>query len=388
MAYHSDHVLSGNNQQGCNFQPSACGPSRREFLTALAALGASTILSGGTSVGQTLAEKAKPHLIDLHHHVFPPAFLAVTEGQFDRWSRVSEWTPQKALVEMDTNGVATAIVSITAPGIWFGDVQAARTLARRCNDYAAKLVGDYPSRFGFFGVVPLPDTEGSLREITYALDVLKADGIGLMTNYGDKWPGDSAYALVFDELNRRKAVVYFHPTAPNCCKNLMSNVPTAFTEFPHDTTRAVTSLLFSGSLARFRNIRFVFSHAGGTIPMLAGRIAELGRLSGVAEKVPNGVEYELKRLHYEIANSANRSAMSALMNLVPMSQIMFGSDYPFVPIGVTANGMTNLGLSPADLQAMGRDNAVALLPRLKAQGQTASESWSGLGRVAVSECAS
>lgn len=142
------------------------------------------------------------------------------------------------------------------------------------------------------------------------------------------------------------------------------------------------------SLARFRDIRFVFSHAGGTIPMLAGRIAESGRLSGVAEKLPNGVEYELKRLHYEVANSANRSAMSALMNLVPTSQIMFGSDYPFVPIGVTANGMTNLGLSPADLQGIGRDNAVALLPRLKLQGQSSSRSWSGLGREAVSERAS
>jgi predicted TIM-barrel fold metal-dependent hydrolase len=289
---------------------------------------------------------------------------------------------------MDTSGVATAIVSITAPGIWFGDVKAARTLARKCNDYAAQLVVDYPSRFGFFGVVPLPDTEGSLREVAYALDVLKADGIGLMTSYGDKWPGDPAYAPVFDELNRRKAVVYFHPTAPNCCKNLMSYVPTAFTEFPHDTTRAVTSLLFSGSLARFRDIRFVFSHAGGTIPMLAGRIAELGRLSGVAEKMPNGVEYELKRLHYEIANSANRPAMSALMNLVPMSQIMFGSDCPFVPIDVTAHGVTNLGLSLADLQALGQDNAVALLTRLQPQGQRSSGSRSSLGRAAESQRAS
>jgi 6-methylsalicylate decarboxylase len=189
-----------------------------------------------------------------------------------------EWTPHKALAEMDANSVATAIVSITSPGIWFGDVQAGRTLARKCNEYMAQLVSDYPGRFGFFAAVPLPDTEGSLQEITYALDTLKADGIGLMTNYGDKWPGDPAYAAVFDELNRRRAVVFVHPAAPNCCKNLVPHVPTAFTEFPYDTTRAVTSLLYSGSLARLRDIHFIFCHAGGTIPMLAGRIAELGRV--------------------------------------------------------------------------------------------------------------
>jgi hypothetical protein len=102
--------------------------------------------------------------------------------------------------------------------------------------------------------------------------VLKADGIGLMTNYGEKWPGDPTYASVFDELNRRKAVVYFHPTVANCCRNLIPNVPPAMIEFPHDTTRAVISLLYSGSLARLRDIRFIFSHAGGTIPMLAGRL--------------------------------------------------------------------------------------------------------------------
>ncbi len=268
---------------------------------------------------------------------------------------------------MDRNGVATAIVSISTPGIWFGAVHAARTLSRKCNEYAARLVTDYPGRFGFFAAVPLPDTEGSLREIAYALDGLKADGIGLMTSYGDRWPGDPAYAPVFEELNRRKTVVYFHPTGPNCCRDLMPNVPFVFTELPHDTTRAVTSLLFSGSFARFRDIRFIFSHAGGTLPMVAGRISrQSAQMKDLAEKLPNGVEYELRRLHYEIAGSANRPAIAALMNIVPMSQILFGSDYPWGQIGVTAGGMTNLGLSAADLQAIGRSNAIALLPRLKA----------------------
>ena len=345
-------------------------PSRREFLASIAAFGMMTAVINGSSA-QSAASNARPQLIDVHHHVFPPAFLVAARDAFStpasRARLVSDWTAQKALAQMDDNGIATAIVSITNPGIWFGDVQAARSLARNCNEYSAQLVRDFPGRFGFFAAVPLPDTEGSLREIAYALEVLKADGIGLLTSYGDKWPGDVAYARVFDELNRRKAVVYFHPTAPNCCQNLIADVPDALTEFPHDTTRAITSLLYSGSFARFRDIHFIFSHAGGTIAMLAGRIIQTGgALFGIDKNVPNGVEYELKRLHYEIANSANRSAMSALMNLVPTSQIMFGTDCPFVPTGVTAGGMMTLGLSGEDLRMIGRDNALGLFPRLRA----------------------
>lgn len=288
----------------------------------------------------------------------------IAQGQGYLPASVLDWTPARSLAEMDASGVMTAIVSISTPGIWLGTVQDARSLARQCNEYAAKLVADYPGRFGFFAAIPLPDTEGSLREIAYALDVLKADGIGLMTSYGDKWPGDPTYSAVFDELNRRKAVVYFHPTAPMCCANLMPHVPQSTTEYPHDTTRAVTSLLFSGAFTRLRDVRFVFAHAGGTIPMLAGRIARRTAVKEIADKLPNGVEYELKRLYYEIAGAADRSAMAALTNLVPMSQILFGSDYPWLRVRITADGMTGVGLSPADLGAVSRGNAVRLFPRL------------------------
>jgi predicted TIM-barrel fold metal-dependent hydrolase len=278
-----------------------------------------------------------------------------------------QWTPKNSLAEMDQNGVATAIISISTPGVWFGDAQAGRTLARKCNEYSARLVGDHPGRFGFFAAVPLPDTEGSLAEVAYAFDVLKADGIGLMTSYGDKWPGDPAYAPVFEELNRRKAVVYIHPTGPDCCRELIPRVPYVMTELPHDTTRAVTSLLFSGSFGRFRHIRFIFSHAGGTLPMVASRIArQASAVKELAEKVPQGVEYELRRLHYEIAGSANRPAMSALMSLVPVSQIMFGSDYPWGRISANVGGLTGLGLSAAELLGIERENAIALFPRLRA----------------------
>jgi predicted TIM-barrel fold metal-dependent hydrolase len=150
-------------------------PSRRDFLASIAAFGITAAVINGRSMSQSAASNAKPQLIDVHHHIFPPAFLAAARDAFStpasRARLVSEWTVQQALAQMDENGVATAIVSITNPGIWFGDVQAARSLARNCNEYAAQLVRDHPGRFGFFAAVPLPDTEGSLREIAYALDV-------------------------------------------------------------------------------------------------------------------------------------------------------------------------------------------------------------------------
>ncbi len=351
-----------------------CCTSRRQFLVSAAALGAGVILPSAATYAQTMTGAGGPGLIDVHHHILPPAYLAEAREQVLAQVQnilppaVANWTPQKSLEEMDRLGISTSIVSISSPGIWFGNQQAGRSLARKCNEYAAELGRNHPGRFGSFASIPLPDAEGSLKEIAYALDVLKADGICLLSSYGDKWLGDPAYAAVLDELNRRRAIVYVHPTAPNCCRDLMSYIPQPLTEFPHDTTRTITSLLYTGSFGRLTDIRFIFSHAGGTMPMLAGRIAQLGKRKDLAAKVPNGVEYELKRLYYEIANSANKSAMSALMNLVPTSQIMFGSDNPFVPLATTAEGFARLGLSPAEVQAIGRDNALRLMPRFAMSG--------------------
>lgn len=233
--------------------------SRRRFLTAAATFGAGAVLAAEGAV-RTIGAARKPRLIDVRHHVFPPEFLAAGLESYIPLNRavVSAWTPQKALAEMDLNGVATAIGSLTSPCVWFGDVEGGRGLARKSNEYMARLARDYPGRFGFFATLPLPDTEGSLHEIAYSLDVLKADGIGLMTNYNDRWPGDSLFAPVLEELNRRKAVLFFHPTAPSCCRDLVPNVPRAWAEMPNDTTRAVLSLLVSGTLSRLRNIRFIF----------------------------------------------------------------------------------------------------------------------------------
>jgi predicted TIM-barrel fold metal-dependent hydrolase len=347
----------------------SCGGTRRQFVASLAAAGVGALLPAPSVRAQTPA--APPGMIDVHHHTVPPFWFEEVKDRITQQGggRIVpgwlNWSPQRAIEEMDRNGIATAIASISTPGIWYGDIAQSRRLSRQCNEYAAQLARDYPGRFGLFAALPLPDIEGSLKEVEYAFDVLRANGIGLLTSYGDKWLGDAAFAPVLDEINRRKGIIYVHPAAPGCCTSLMSYVPPFLTEFTQDTNRAILSLMYSGSLGRLRDTRFIFSHAGGTIPMLAGRITQLGNLPFLVEKVPNGVEYELKRLYYEIANSANRPAIAALTNLVPMSQIMFGSDYPLVPIPATAGGLDKLDLSAADLQALRRDNAVALMPRLR-----------------------
>ena len=267
--------------------------------------------------GETEKGSAPQRLIDVHHHIIPPFYVAENRDRIagSRGGQITpawlEWTPERALIAMDQNHVAAAVLSLSSPGVWFGDIQVARNTARRSNEYAAELGRKHPGRFGLFAALPLPDAEGSLREIEYALDVLKADGIGLLTSYADKWLGDPSYRPVFEELDRRKAVVFVHPTTPTCCQTLMPGVATVVAEVPQDTTRAIISMLYSGMLAQLRNIRFIFSHAGGTLPVLAGRIIDYAP-KDLAQKAPNGVEYELKRFYYDLAISGNRPAFAAL----------------------------------------------------------------------------
>jgi predicted TIM-barrel fold metal-dependent hydrolase len=262
---------------------------------------------------------------------------------------------------MDETGVATAIVSISAPGVWFGDVAQGRRLSRETSLFAAQMRQRHPKRFGFFAALPLPDIEGSLREIEYAFDQLHTNGVVLMTSYGDRWLGDPSFDPVMQELDRRGAIVYVHPGSPACCSQLMSYVPPFLTEFTQDTNRTITSLMFSGQLVRRRAIRFIFSHAGGTIPMLAGRISQLSTsVPQLAAAVPDGVEAELRRLYYEVANSANRPAIAALLSLVPATQVMFGSDFPLVPIAATQAKLSGLGLSESDLASLSRGTAAKL----------------------------
>jgi predicted TIM-barrel fold metal-dependent hydrolase len=342
------------------------GASRRQVLAGLAALGAAASLPFGPARAQ-----GAPGIIDVHHHVLPPKYIEIQRELMRKVGAdgggVLEWTPAKSLEQMDKNGIATALLSVSLPGCWTGNVEESRGLARIINEYAATMVRDHRGRFGFFATIPLPDTEGSLREIEYALDVLKADGIGLLTSYDNKWPGDPAFAPVYDELNRRKATVYSHPTVAECCVNVLPGVQPAAIEFMFDTTRAITGLLTSGTFSRCPDIRFIFSHAGGTLPMVAGRISTIAANDKeIAARLPRGALYELQRLNFDIASMTNAASFAALLKLVPASQVLFGSDYPWVPIVATARQLRGLGLAEADLTAIERGNAIRMFPGLKA----------------------
>lgn len=338
-------------------------PARRRFLIGLAAVGARTLVGASRADAQ---DPAAPRRIDTHHHVVPPRYIAEL-GPRQLQPVIRNWTPSRSLEDMDRAGVGAAITSITTPGIWFGDTGAARRLARECNEYAARLVVDFPGRFGVFAALPLPDVEGSLREAAHALDVLKADGVCLFTSYGDKWLGDPAFTPLMEELNRRRAVLYTHPTANACCQNLLPDVPAPIIEYATDTTRAIASLVVSGTATRFPDIRFIFSHAGGTLPFLTERLTRLPLANkDVDRRVPNGVLYELRKFHYDVAQAAHPMALASLLKLVPVSQVLFGTDFPFRTSLDHVKGLADYGFSAEESRAIERDNAVRLLPRLKA----------------------
>ena len=342
--------------------------SRREFLAGFGAVGAATILPA-----PALRSQPTSKLIDTHHHFYPPSYQqAWKEWEAARkipaFPGVFDWTPARSVELMDKNGVRTAVVSLAStPGLWFdAGADAAAKTARIYQDFAAEMRRDYPGRFGVFSPLSMMDIDLSLKEIEYVFDVLKADGINLQTNYGDKWLGDPLYKPVLEELNRRKAVVFVHPLVAACCGQLTVGTFPAVIEVPHDTTRTVTSLLLSGSFARFRDIKWLFSHAGGTIPMMAGRIdAFYGHRPNLKEFAPDGVFGELKRLHYDTANATSAPTMAALLKLVPVSQITYGTDYPYFQLDQNKN-LQQLGLSTADTQAIESGNATRLLPQLKA----------------------
>jgi 6-methylsalicylate decarboxylase len=354
-----------------HFPSCACcitaGLSRRRFMAGAVA----SAVAGALPVTRAVADA--PSLIDTHHHFYPPEYqklwLAYEDAhKMPHFPGQVAWSKAKAIEDMDKAGIRTGVLSIAStPGVWFDmGAEQANRIARACNEFAADMIRDNPGRFGLFATLSMLDIDKTLSEIEYAFDTLKADGVGLQSNYGDKWLGNPVYRPVFDELNRRKAVVYVHPLVASCCAALSVGTFPAVIEVPHDTTRTVTSLLLSGGFARWRDIKWLFSHAGGTIPMMAGRIdAFYGERPNLHEFAPEGILGELRRLNYDTANATSAPAIAALLKLVPTSKVTYGTDYPYFALDQMKN-LRELGLTAADLAAIGSANAIGLIPRLKA----------------------
>ena len=338
---------------------------RREFLAGLAALGTTALIPDVRLRGQSpSAASAAPRRIDVHYHFSSPGFIDAIKARNTGQRALMEWTPAKALEDMDKDGVATSIVSTSEPSVWFGDDNLARKLARECNDYGARLMSDHPGRFGMFATLPLPDVDGALREIEYALDTLKADGACFMTSYQRKYLGDPTFAPVMDELNRRKAVVYTHPARAECCVNLLPDGRALGITLATDTTVTIASVLFSGTAARCPDIRFIWSHGGGTMPYITGRFAG-GNSPEMAQRLPKGVMYEIQKMYYDTAQAFNQYTLPTFTKVVPLSHMLFGTDYPFARAETVAKGLTDYLFKPADLGAIERNNALELFPRLK-----------------------
>ena len=342
------------------------------------ALDRRSFLAGGTAaVGVGLAAPtvapspalaqapAKRRRIDVHHHVIPPAQAEAFAHH--RGTSTPKLTPAMSLEDMDKAGIDTAIVSILNPGVWFGTVdEEARKLARDCNEWQAKLEQDHPGRFLSFAVIPLPDTEGSLREIEYSLDVLKAQGIALWTMYSGKYLGDPAFVPVFEELNRRKAVVYTHPTVPDCCAGLVPGVPVSTLEYNQDTTRTIASLVFGKGETAFKtpDVKYIWSHSGGTLPFMTSRFEDLA--SRQKDRFPNGALPIFQRFYYEVAQGNTPGQLAALMQMVKVPQVMLGSDFPFRKGIEAVEGVAHYDFSDADRRAIESENAIRVMPGLKA----------------------
>jgi predicted TIM-barrel fold metal-dependent hydrolase len=334
---------------------------RREVLIGAAALAAAT--------PALAAPAAKPYRIDLHHHILPPKWIEAARSHKpdNTWGpELMSWTPAVAIEHMDQFRIACAVTELGLPGVWWAPPEESAQLARYCNEYAADMARNFPGRFGMFATVPMPHVDETLKEIAYAYDVLKAEGIGFITSYGDLWPGDARFQPVWQELDRRNAVVHFHPTVANCCTALIPGVTAATEEYLFDTARAMTSLLFSGTFSQYPKVRFIFSQAGGAFPSLSDRITRVAqRNAKVKARLPNGPEAELKKLYFDLATSTHPMTFGTLRRWTSVERIVLGTDHPYVEMDYTVDALDHAALSAKDRQLINTGNALKLFPHVK-----------------------
>ena len=325
----------------------------------------------------------EPYRIDVHHHVLPKFYVATLERVNSITSMFGmvfpDWSPERHLEVMDKNKIAVGMASIPA-GIYYESNAFARDLARRCNDFLCRLRSDYPTRFGAFAVLPVPDVDGASVEATYALDTLKMDGVLMLSNVDGHYAGDTENDDLFAELNRRECVVYVHPSDPPD-----QGVPASIC-FPIDTAmetvRAVMSLLYSGVFERYPSIKFIFSHCGGITPYLAYRMvrgrrwvageggADPGLIDEEADVAGVAKAIELLQRQYYDSMSANAAiGLDTLQSFVDPSHILLGTEHAMLPPKYQPLKMRELrrykGFDEATRMGVERLNALRLFPRLQ-----------------------
>ena len=304
--------------------------------------------------------------IDVHQHLFPPTYRALLDERglsAGGWP-APDWDPRSAIAMMDRRSIATGILSLSAPGVHFGDDVEARALAREINDYGAELVKDRPDRFGQFAAIPLPDVEGAVAEAVYALDELHADGVVLLSNARGRYLGDDGFEPLWAELDARAAVVFIHPTEPPIPR--LEGLPSPLLDFPFDTTRTALHMVANGVMSRHTRLKVILSHAGGFLPYAAVRFT--GAAQFVPGTTPEGVLADLRRFYFDTALSSTPFALPSLRAFAAPGHILYGSDFPFAaePWGVEFDA----GLDgypdwpPGELHAVNRGSAEALFPRL------------------------
>jgi 6-methylsalicylate decarboxylase len=351
--------------------------NRRQLLTAAAAAGvASTLGASPASAAPAQGWRAPGgrYRIDVHAHALPPAYRAalVAAGGTDAGGVVTPpWSPEAALDFMDRYGIQAQVLSISAPGVSFVEGQARVNLAAKTNDDLRAVVTSRPDRFGALAVLPLPDVAASVAEAVRALDVLKLDGIAVLSNYGGTYLADPALSPLWAELNKRKAYVFVHPETPLATdRPEQLPLPPALYEFPFDTTRALTGLLYAGVFRRFPDIRWQAAHSGGTLPFLASRLSLAALGTGPVPTTPAQFYAELRNLRYDTALSAARSAQLSLREVTGLDNIMFGTDWPFAASLYPASGDPQPALSDTykrnERLQIERTNALREFPRLAA----------------------
>jgi 6-methylsalicylate decarboxylase len=315
--------------------------------------------------------------VDLHQHVIPDFYWEVSNegGNAAGGINPPRWSLEGALGYLDETRIDVAVPSISTPGVHFGDDAAARMLARRVNEYLADLKYRRADRFGGFAALPLPDVDGSLEQIEYALDVLKLDGVSLFTNADGSYLGDRRFDPIFTELQRRAAVVFVHPTAsPDPIAHTLG-LPDTLLDYPVDTSRAIAKLHYSNTFARTPDVKYVFVHAGGTIPFVASRFAIVDEM----DVIPGAQEREafldvLPRLYWDTASAFSDPVLHMLRSVTGLGNVVFWTDYPYPRDAISIGGLRHLQdtaeLGAAERRGVLGGSAARLIPRL-----ARAESW-------------